>query len=767
MIKAELDKVAYSVRATQAVRQYGAGAMVDFSSQVLTTSNPEEWDNPKRLYDERFAKSLGVKWFIEPTSVSYSRFPEWYFCPKCRTFKPLLHWINDHKNKNPNNDSPNMKNRPKCSSCNLGLVPARIMAVCENGHLDDFPWLEWVHAQNNKKVCSERATLKLMTSPTGSEGLEGLFVKCNGCGASSTLKGIFNKDCFEKMNEKTGGSSFVCTGRHPFKRTREKCHLFPKAILRGSSSIYFPLVYSSLVIPPYSSKLRAKIEQSDTYDWCERTLLEELEDVSNDEKRAYITSRIDKWSEKIAKEINADAAEVKAILNKKWLEDGSENEQPADSIQYKYEEYEALTGRASSVDDSDSDFIRTGMNINEYNIPFLKAVSLIEKIRIVTAFVGFSRINPVSSMADKGFVNIKEPSTPYYPANEVHGEGIFIELDNDAIDGWLKNNATVQERAALLTKHYSKSFEGSEHPKIITPKFVMLHTLSHILIKQLSFECGYNIASLSERVYCSEKTDGIEMSGIFIYTSSGDSEGTLGGLVRQGRPDALPNIIKRAISNIRYCSNDPICTLSHGQGRESLNLAACHACALLPETCCEEKNTFLDRVMLIGSYTNPDCGFASNLDGYKTSGQVAEPDKTGEDSFFAGWLKSRQKQQPNSNTPSSNTQQPPKKADIKYVEGEAFKNDYNNWQEASIIVESLNLNDFDASAVPLPNKYGGYFQLENGRIDNLFIWPDKKVAILDIDKLSDIVSDTFKNEGWNVFDSKSVTPAKIKALLES
>jgi hypothetical protein len=141
----------------------------------------------------------------------------------------------------------------------------------------------------------------------------------------------------------------------------------------------------------------------------------------------------------------------------------------------------------------------------------------------------------------------------------------------------------------------------------------MLHSLSHLLIKQLSFECGYSVASLSERIYCAENNDGKQMAGIFIYTASGDSEGTLGGLVRQGRRDALPNIFKKAISSAKTCSNDPVCILSHGQGRDALNLAACHACALLPETCCKESNAFLDRGVLIGTYDNKMMGFYSDL----------------------------------------------------------------------------------------------------------------------------------------------------------
>lgn len=142
----------------------------------------------------------------------------------------------------------------------------------------------------------------------------------------------------------------------------------------------------------------------------------------------------------------------------------------------------------------------------------------------------------------------------------------------------------------------------------------MLHTLSHLLITQLSFECGYSIASLCERIYCADESDGMSMAGILIYTASGDSEGTLGGLVRQGRPDAFPSILKKAINNARICSNDPVCIMSHGQGRESLNLAACHTCALLPETCCEERNAFLDRGMIVGTFENKSLGFWNDID---------------------------------------------------------------------------------------------------------------------------------------------------------
>jgi len=135
----------------------------------------------------------------------------------------------------------------------------------------------------------------------------------------------------------------------------------------------------------------------------------------------------------------------------------------------------------------------------------------------------------------------------------------------------------------------------------------MIHTFSHLLIRQLSFECGYDASSIQERLYVSSGPDG--MAGLLLYTASGDSEGTLGGLVRQGRPEYLADTIKAALENARYCSSDPLCIESEGQGLNSLNLAACHACGLLPETSCELSNMLLDRGLVIGLPEDSECAY--------------------------------------------------------------------------------------------------------------------------------------------------------------
>ena len=328
-----------------------------------------------------------------------------------------------------------------------------------------------------------------------------------------------------------------------------------------------------------------------------------------------IQGTIGEYAQKIAIEKGIAAEKVQPILERKWVVPASEEEYLTTSVKYRAEEYEALSGEVSMSTDDYGDFLREGTEISNYAIPFVRNISLIHKVREVQALVGFSRLKPVeANMADNSsdyIVPVKQQDTNWYPAYEVRGEGIFIEFDENAISKWQDNNPEIQHRVDVLNENYRKSFIGQSRPRKITAKFLLLHTISHALIKQLSFECGYSIASLKERLYCSEPADGKQMSGIFIYTASGDSEGTMGGLVRQGYADTFPGIFKKAMEESMTCSNDPVCSLSMGQGRDSLNLSACYSCCLIPETSCEEFNIFLDRGTIVGTYENREMGFYS------------------------------------------------------------------------------------------------------------------------------------------------------------
>ena len=625
------NKTAYSVRASQSVLQYGVGAMVDFRDRTLMTAAPEYWrESVAHIHDERLEKILRVDYFGKPgdkddskflEGISYVRFPEWYFCPSCRRFKPIGDWVKEYRVKNPKRaeEDHHMIQMMKCPKCFQELVVARIITACQDGHIDDFPWVKWVHCQSfggNKPICNT-PDLTITTSSSASEGLEGLTLKCRACGATASLRGAFDPDKFSELDKKTNNQyNFRCTGRHPWKNKTEVCKHpeYPKVLQRGSSSVYFPVTESSLVIPPYSNIITTKIQESSSYIEYRNTLTallstpglpaETIELLKNTQTQTY--------SQKIAQETAIPVDKVLGVLKRKNASPDDE-EYSTSSVKYRAEEYEAITGETVVEAEDYGDFLREGVNIADYNIPCLKSISLIHKVREVQALIGFTRLKPVDSSDELGaqgvIVPVKEPSTNWYPAYDVRGEGIFIEFDCSAIDQWRNENEILAERVDLLNENYKKSFIGENHPREITSKFLLLHTISHLLIKQLSFECGYGIASLKERIYCSETADGKEMSGILIYTASGDSEGTLGGLVRQGRADVFPKIFNKAIDNARTCSNDPVCSLSQGQGRDSLNLAACYSCALIPETSCEEFNSFLDRGVVVGTFDNPELGF--------------------------------------------------------------------------------------------------------------------------------------------------------------
>jgi hypothetical protein len=130
---------------------------------------------------------------------------------------------------------------------------------------------------------------------------------------------------------------------------------------------------------------------------------------------------------------------------------------------------------------------------------------------------------------------------------------------------------------------------------------------------ELTFECGYSSAALRERLYVSAPGPGA-MAGLLIYTAAGDAEGTMGGLVRMGKPEHLARTLEHALATAAWCSADPVCMeigSQAGQGPDSCNLAACHNCALVPETACEEFNRFLDRGLVVGTQDAPTLGFFS------------------------------------------------------------------------------------------------------------------------------------------------------------
>jgi len=631
------------IRASQLILLYGPGAMVPLSHRVAMTAAPEAWaDGCQIIADPRLARALHVDDFQLPVpsevskkksmgnrqiGVDYVSFPEWYFCPKCHRFQKLSDWMAEavqHTKGDLLDAKRAFMKKPTCKTCkDTPLVVARLVTVCAHGHIDDFPWVEWVHLQKKGDCICAHPHLKISLKGSN-RGFAGFEITC-ACGAHANLQSALGVDSFRQRDELLGKQVFGCKGRHPWRgmhAVNEVCALYPRALLRGASSLYYSVVKNSIVIPEPGVEEKNAIEGNGTF----RIKFDTLRDNGSLSGEA-LTSALLKSASTIATQTGLSVPVVE-----KWMPDivqaleHPEQEERYDPVRYREQEYEMLVEDAAP---RTTDFYRETCpdpeGVLKKALPFLAQVVLVHKLREVRAQIGFSRLQPVSSEQDEGFVPIKQEKTKWLPAYDVRGEGIFLRFDETRLRAWEAAHPAVTERAALLSSHYAKTYFAEHQPRVITAKFLFLHSMAHLLIRALSFACGYSIASLRERIYCADGAT--EMAGILIYTANGDAEGTLGGLVRQGYPDALPRIFHRAIEEARFCANDPVCSLSNGQGRDALNLAACHACMLLPETSCEEFNSFLDRGVLLGTMEQPGIGFFSDPQAFSPTAPEAASHK--------------------------------------------------------------------------------------------------------------------------------------------
>ncbi|HAA29655.1 MAG TPA: hypothetical protein DCE56_20635 [Cyanobacteria bacterium UBA8553] len=251
---------------------------------------------------------------------------------------------------------------------------------------------------------------------------------------------------------------------------------------------------------------------------------------------------------------------------------------------------------------------------------YFSRIMLVDKLRETRALAGFTRIFPendltlnLNALQEILRRNPLPPQNSWLPAYVVYGEGIFLELNERRLQQWLAQNGdAVQERIKPLVQRYQQVQERRHlRDRPLTPRFILLHTFAHLLMNRLTFECGYSSAALRERLYVSDNPDA-PMAGVLIYTAAGDSEGTMGGLVRMGKPNNFEPMVRAALEAASWCSADPVCMeigARGGQGPDSCNLAACHNCALVPETADEQFNRFLDRGVVVGDINNRSLGF--------------------------------------------------------------------------------------------------------------------------------------------------------------
>ena len=609
-----MDNSKRPMRRSALIGPWGVGAIVPFpNDESLMIAGLDAWEYTDssvfRIKDERLEKRLGVKELRWPPdfrekksdpknynlSIPAVRFPLWHYCPFCGSMKKAAPYGNQ-----PKCDAFQWETGRVCKANNRFrrlMIPERFVVICPEGHIDDFPVAEWLHSDGEHVYKEESCRIRRSTGGS-SAALSGVYYECT-CGAKKSLSSAMRTGALNRIG-------YQCTGAKPWLGSKSgDCTADPEAIkvvLRGATNVWFSDTRSSIYIPTDDDKISKKILEilDKNYDY----LSSSVTDGKIEEGMVRMLAMLHSVPFDALYKACVDRFNNQTLLNN-VSEETSEEE-------YRLAEYKVLKKDSGS---DILDFHAVNYKIEEYDSvirKYFNSFSLVHKLRETRAFVGFYRVNPGTRSITEQKKELRLGNENWLPAIETKGEGIFFEFDKDAVDKWARK-ASVKNRVELLNQSYHNSMFGGHDEKDLNPAFVLIHTFAHLLINQLSFECGYGSSSIRERIYCEKTGSDYDMYGVLIYTASGDSEGSLGGLVRQGKPGIIEETIVNAVQNAAWCASDPVCIQSSGQGPESLNLAACHNCALLPETCCEVGNRLLDRGLLVGTLEDPSIGFFKEL----------------------------------------------------------------------------------------------------------------------------------------------------------
>lgn len=627
------------IRRSQGVVPFGVGAIVDFADESLMSAGLDVWpyeqaDGAARLailescqvLDGRLAQRLStelgrtIDFFLSPTEapelgvfpgqvrldrayMPFVRFPNWYFCPRCRVLRRIP-WNTQSDSDSLRCDNMGRRVEGKAEPCGTfnknrrpKLSPVRFVTACENGHIMDFPWKEWAHSRSEENCDGGEGDLYLYSTPAA--GLAGVVVHCVKCGARRSMAGAFQKDALAAIY------GAACPGERPWlgPDAAENCaNAIPQTIQRGASNAYFAKVVSSILIPPFSARIQQILDRPDI--WSEIEVLPMVEGKPHEPSLRQKAQNLG---------LDGDAFVQAVVERLKGRSTSALFSSDESEARYRFDEYKAYTGPRPPIQER-HDFDTNVIPVDAYGkrfASFFERIVLVKKLRETRVLTGFSRLVPIE--AQKGApAELSLTPKRWLPGFSVRGEGIFLQFNASALRDWANRPEIVARLTGLQQQHTRMDIERGRTPRVLCAELLCIHTFAHLLIRQLAFECGYDSSSIRERLYVSTDT-ATPMMGLLLYTASGDSEGTLGGLVRQGEPERLDQTVIAALTNAAICSSDPLCIESAGQGTHALNLAACHACALLPETSCEEGNLLLDRVVVLGTPDQPEIGFFSKL----------------------------------------------------------------------------------------------------------------------------------------------------------
>ncbi len=549
------------LRPNQIITTFGPGAIVDAVKDSVTVLDINYWkEKGKKIIDGRLASYLGVDCFYMPRTtysgdVPVVSFPYIHVCSNIscgRLFDVREDFDLDRY----------LRYGVTCPDCHRQAYPSRFITICENGHMNDFPWKWWVH--HGKTTCNGK--LRMYSTGTTST-LGDMWVECD-CGAKRSMSGATQKENFEELS---------CSGHHPFRpnHKNDKCDKKMLPSQRGASNVYFAVSRSAISIPPWVNPLYNLIDEH----------LRMIENYEEDFGEMGLQKAYEKYFSAYTRE------EFDAALQRR-------RENITEFTEIKQMEYDAITHHADPAYASNKKHFKAEEDdLPSYLKEYFSRIIRITRLREVKVLLGFTRVDAPDPDADEQanvvYLN-KGKNEKWLPAAEVNGEGIFIEFNKVALDAWLSDAKVkaLSERYAECYKEFCDS-KGCTVKMLRDARYVLMHTLAHLLIKQMSMASGYSSSAIRERIYYGDK-----MSGILLYTGSADKEGSLGGLVELGNVSHLNILMRDAFQEALLCTNDPEC-LNNSPAGNNANGAACHSCCMISETACENGNRMLDRGLVV------------------------------------------------------------------------------------------------------------------------------------------------------------------------
>lgn len=591
------------------IHTYGPGAVVDLPRLSVVLASTDLWDinHTERVLEPRLLGAVRAvpgchqvsefrtpPWEPETANpfdewarigVPVHPFPRWLRCTGCDLLSPVdrkLFQLNVPAYR------PDQARyfHDRCKGRRPSAVPARFFVACTAGHLDDFPWIEFVHRGGQ---CPRGGPiLELKEAGRASRATE-VRVVCKTCDANRLVQDAFGNDAEAHLPR--------CRGQHPhLQRFDTDCTQPTRALLLGASNAWFSVYRSALTIPTVTGDIEQKVAEH----W------DDLQDIEDRFEFDVIVKRLRKGAGEKALRwvLHWDSEDVwRAIVDHRG---GNHGETGIADL--RGPEWEAFT---AAVPPNSDDFKIRALETPAGFKKILDHPIAVDRLREVQALCGFTRIDGPDAGDPNRVAPIWKQELSWLPAAEVRGEGILVRLPEARVEQWEKDyqqsNRYRDIEQATRNWRLRRGLDPDEGMK--PARFVLLHTLSHLLIHQVALDCGYSTASIRERLYCRESGDpeGPPMAGVLLYTASPDSEGTLGGLVALSEPMRLAGVLRDALSRAKICSTDPMCA-DHRAGDlgDALHNAACHACLFAPETSCEEGNRYLDRGTVVPTLGHSD-----------------------------------------------------------------------------------------------------------------------------------------------------------------